>query len=178
MNTWDSLSYLAQSIGWGILGFLGGYLAGRTARDVHHIATAIPEGSSTVDKETPARTRRRWRPTGQFLLGVVVVLLGILTVAQGLVSDAETRRLTQCQSTYANASADALDARSKANVAAQDALDALITQIAATSSGGGEPTPAQREKARAVIADYIAKRAEQKTLLQQHPLPPAPRSCE
>lgn len=168
-----SASYITEALGWTALGFLAGYLVGRTARDVHRIARSMPQEETTVDDHPD---ERRHRPSAQFYLGLLVVCLGILTVAQGLLSDIQTRHLTDCQSSYSNAAADALDARSKASSAAQDAMDTLITDVA--SSMQSPPSPAVGQRIRASINDYVAARQAAKQELAAHPLPPAPRTCQ
>ncbi|MFK0249293.1 hypothetical protein ACIQUM_31730 [Amycolatopsis azurea] len=162
-------TYLTESAGWAVLGFVVGYLVGRAARDVHRVAIAITTEDTVPDPQLPAPRRRLL--TGQFVLGVVVVLLGVLTVAQGIATNNATRRITECQQAYSNGFADALDARASATTDAQNALDELMK----TMSGYLADSPIPPDKVRAAIGDYLAKRAKAETERQQHPYPPPPR---
>ncbi|AXB41311.1 MULTISPECIES: hypothetical protein [Amycolatopsis] len=163
-------NYVFESAGWAVLGFLGGFLVGRAARDVHRVATAITSEEPVPDDQTSPRPR--WRvPTGQFVLGVVVVLLGIITVAQGIVTNSTTRRITECQAAYSNGFADALDARASATADAQTALDELMKAI----SGYLASPPVPPDKVRAAIGDYLDSRERADAERQQHPYPPPPR---
>lgn len=166
----DTVLYVAQSAAWAAGGFLGGFLAGRTVRDVHRLAQAA-ETRDTVETQAPAR---RWRPRGEWVLGLIVLLLAIATVVQGIVQSAATRHVVQCQQDYSNAFADALDARTASSQQAQDALDQLISTFAGTTQGG-PPSPGQRERFQQAINDYVAKRAVVKQQQAAHPFPPAPR---
>lgn len=160
------LSYLAQSLGWAVLGFLGGYLVGHAVRDVNRIADAV-----TGEEIMPPR-RRVPRLSFQTVIAVIVVLLGVLTVIQGLVESAATQRLTQCQSAYSNGFADAINARAQSSAEAQDALDELVTTVGGALQGN-EPDRASVQQA---IAGYLAKRAAVKAQQQAHPYPPPPRA--
>lgn len=162
-------TYLTESAGWAVLGFIVGYLVGRAARDAHRVVTAITTENTMTEQYLP--TPRRRVPTGQFVLGVVVVLLGIITVAQGITTSSTTRRITECQAAYSNGFADALDARASATADAQMALDELVKAI----SGYLASPPVPPDKVRAAIGDYLAKRAKAETERQQHPYPPPPR---
>ncbi|WP_134664024.1 hypothetical protein [Amycolatopsis sp. CFH S0078] len=160
-------AYVSESAGWALAGFVVGYLLGRAARDVHRIATAVtPEGHVPDDKP---RTRRA--PSAQFVLGVVVALLGIITVAQGIVTNNATRRITECQAVYSNGFADALDARSDSSAEAQAALDDLMKSL----GGYLANPPVPPEKVRSAIGDYLAKRSEAEAERAKHPYPPPPR---
>ena len=161
------LSYLMQSLGWAVVGFLGGFLAGHAARDVHRIADAM-----TGEDTMPQRTPRFPRISSQTVIALVVVLLGVLTVVQGLIQSAATDRLTQCQAAYSNGFADALNARSQATTDAQDALDDLMATISQAIQGSAPDRAAVQH----AIADYLAKREAVKREQQAHPYPLPPRA--
>lgn len=167
------VAYLLQSIGWAGAGFLGGVLVGRTARDVHKIAQAVePDDGATMPSDQPAPQRRtRW--PSQTVIAIIVVLLGVLTVVQGIVQSQATERLTRCQASYSNAFADALDARSSASSEAQDALDQLATTVGNALQGSQDA----RTRARAAISDYLAKRQALKRQQAAHPYPAPPRAA-
>lgn len=176
MNPWV---YLLQTLGWCAVGFVAGFLAGRAARDMHRIADAVTEGGAVP----ASRRRRMWdrlKPSGQFLVALVVVVLGVLTVVQGLIQSAATRRVSQCHAAYANAFADALDARSRASQEAQDALDGLmitIGRLSATPVADEADRARRSEESRKAISDYVTKRAQAKDQQARNPYPPPPRDA-
>ncbi|WP_394621311.1 hypothetical protein JNUCC0626_20100 [Lentzea sp. JNUCC 0626] len=172
MTSW---LYLLQTIGGCAAGFVAGYLVGRTARDVHRIATVVAEGEPVSPSP-----RHRLRPSWRAAVALVLVVLGLVTVILGLAQSAATRRITECHTVYANNMADALDTRSRGSQQAQDALDALMTSVAAlgTSPPVNEADAADRqERARQAITNYVAKRAQAKQLLAQNPYPAPPRTA-
>jgi hypothetical protein len=171
--------YLVQSAVWCAGGFLLGYVAGRTARDVGRIADATtPEVTPMIP--TPVR---RWHGIplrGQTIVGAVVVLLCIAVIVQGYTQSSATERLARCHTEYANAFADALDARSRATQQAQDALDELTATFGALSATppASEAELGQRqERIRQALSEYLAKRADAKTASREHPFPPPPRAA-
>lgn len=181
MNGWG---YLAQTISVGAASFLLGYLAGRTARDVHRIAQNVTEQGGIMPKTLPRRSllRERFRTNGaQLVIACIVVALGIVTVIQGVYQSAATRRIVNCNEAYANALAAAIDARAQGNQQAQDALDELMTSIghlAATPPASEAEAAQRREESRQAVTAYVTRRAEVKALQQKNPYPAPPReSC-
>jgi hypothetical protein len=177
VNGWG---YLAQTVGVGAASFLLGYLAGRTARDVHRIAETVTEQGGTVSRRAPLRHRIR-TSGGQFAVAFVVIALGIVTVVQGVYQSAATRRIVTCNETYANTLADVIVARSQGSQQAQDALDDLMSvigRLAATPPASEAEAIARREESRKAVTEYVAKRAEVKALQEKNPYPQPPReSC-
>lgn len=173
----DVLLYAAQSAGWVTAGFLGGWLAGRAGRDLHTLAEAVETaetGDTTVGEDPPSPPpRHRRRPRPEWVIGVVVLLLAITTVAQGIVESVAARRIVACQTAYVNAFADALDARTQASTDAQDALDQLVTTIGGTFTS--PPSPGRGQAVQKAITDYLASRDRVKRQQRAHPYPPAPR---
>ena len=152
-------------------GFVVGFLLGRMSRDTHDIAATMDQG------EIVEQRKRRWRPSYQSAMGVVVVLLGLATAAQAIYQDSATRRVTNCTRAYANGFADAIDARSETSTASQNALDGWMTtldELLTQTTPGTDPTAA-RGRFRSATAEYLAKRAEFKKQQAEHPLPPPPR---
>lgn len=164
------IAYALQSIGWAGAGFLCGVLVGRAARDVHRIATAVTDEDG---ERMPPPHRPRWteRAPSTSLIAIVVVLLGIVTVVQGIVQSDATERVTRCQIKYSNDFSDALDARTRASTDAQNALDQLLTTVGDTLNGNASARPRIQQ----AINDYLAKRAAVKNEQAQHPYPPPPR---
>lgn len=169
MTSW---TYLTQSVPWILAGLLVGFFVGRSTAAVDAIAVAVQDEGEPMPEDTPARDARRRRPrvTVNGVLGAVIVALGIFTAVQSYVQSEATAKLTECQTAYANGFADALDARSSASAAAQDALDELLAAVAEIT-----PTPDGRDLFRAALDEYLSKRAEAKKTQKEHPYPPAPR---
>jgi hypothetical protein len=176
------IAYALQSIGWAGAGFICGVLVGRAARDVHRIATAVTNEDTDEDgvsRMKPPGRRPRWteRAPSSSLIAIVVVLLGVVTVVQGIVQSNATERLTRCQLEYSNAFSDALNARTAASTGAQDALDQLLNTWLGIGSQNATPEERRAQALRA-LNDYFAKRQQVKTEQQAHPYPAPPRvSC-
>lgn len=111
----------------------------------------------------------------QHWLGVVVVLLGVLTVGQGFAYGNAVRRVTACQAAYADGFADALEARTDSQNQAQQSLDALVRSIGDNLSDPSNSGTRDAQVNRA-ISDYLAKRAEADAQREAHPFPPPPRA--
>lgn len=166
------LTYLAERAPWIAVGLLAGYLFGRGVRDLETIAAAVSPEESTMDK--PKRFKAFMRKvTGLHVLGVVVFILAVGTVVQGYIHNEYTRQNAECTRAYANGFADAIEARSESTAAAQQALDDLMTQVGQLSAGVASPE--SRERFRAALADYLAKRQEDKKQRQENPFPAPPR---
>ncbi|WP_103353596.1 hypothetical protein [Amycolatopsis sp. CA-128772] len=172
------VAYLIQSVGWAGAGFLAGVLVGRAARDVRRIAAAVTVDDTEGDEDMPdpRGSRPHWIGTAsaQTLVALVVVLLGVVTVVQGIVQSDATAGLTRCQYEYSNAFADALEARSQASTDAQDALDELLTTVGQTLQST-DPN-ATRPPVQRAISEYLAKRQALKAQQAAHPYPAAPRA--
>lgn len=164
----SSVLYIVQSTPWIAAGLLVGFFVGRSTVAAGVIIEAVQgEGDGMRESSTP---KRKWRLTTNGVIAFVLVLLGTGTAVQSYVQSEATAKLTECQTAYANGFADALDARSKASGEAQDALDELLSTVAAIT-----PTPEGRDQFSAALADYLTKRAEAKKTQKEHPYPPAPR---
>lgn len=182
------LEYVLESLGWGGAGFIGGVLVGRAAQDVRIIADAVSTDTAAgitaandtahlpgdaMDQQQPGP---RWKrvltgaPT-QVMVAVIVVLLGVITVVQGIGQADANRRVNACLSDYANKVAAALDARSGASTETQDSLDRLIQTVGMTLAGNAD---ADRQVHQEITA-YLAERAHLKSQQAAHPYPPAPR---
>lgn len=164
--------YAFRSLLWGVFGLVIGFLLGRMTRDTQRIADAVTDEESAVPDD-PKKSRRR--PSYQAVMGAVVVLLGLVTAVQGLYQDAATRRVADCTRAYSDGFAAALDARSEASTAAQNALDELMSTVGSLTTGPDAGTAETRDRFRKSLSEYLAKRAEAKKQQQEHPYPPAPR---
>ena len=166
-----ALSYLAQSFPWGAVGLLMGYLLGRGVQDVV-AEVANPEGTM-ADKQR--RSIRKWFSYDR-IIGVVVFVLAVATVVQGYVSSESTRRIADCTRGYSNGFADALEARSSAQSAAQNALDQWMSTLGDLMTKVSPDPAAAREQFRVATADYLKLRAEAKKQQAEPPYPPPPRA--
>lgn len=164
------LDNASRSVLWGVCCFVVGFLLGRMTRDTHRIAEAVLKEGDPVSE--PAVRRR---PTYQAVIGVVVVLIGLATAGQGIYQDSATRRIADCTRAYSDGFAAALDARSEASTAAQNALDELMATVGSLTTGPDAGTSEARERFRNSLSEYLAKRAEAKKQQQENPYPPAPR---
>lgn len=172
--------YLVQTVSVGAASFLLGYLAGRTARDVHRIAETVTAQGGTMARRAPLRHRIK-NSAGQFTVAFVVIALGVVTAVQGVHQSAATRRIATCNENYANTLADVIVARSQGSQQAQDALDELMSvigRLAATPPANEAEAAQRREESRKAVTDYVTKRAEVKALQEKNPYPQPPReSC-
>lgn len=180
--TGPSLEYLVESLPWAVAGFLAGSLATRKAAPPPVSPREIPMAST--ETPTPSLPRRR-RPTLVHIIGLVVVALTITSAIQTWVQSRETERqrqvserqqeaterLTQCLVVYANATADAIEVRSKASQEAQAATVQMWLTVF-----DAPPTDAGRANARTVFKTYLDKQAAAIKTQQANPYPPAPRT--
>lgn len=200
----DKVIYLMGAFVWSVLGFTAGVWASATSRHVRRIADAIarkPPSGDTVDTTDPVdpTVRPRRRVPFRVVVGVVLIVLGVLSViltgvqqsriaelaasarAQAeanAAQDAQDREIVRCLTAYANAFADALDARSGASGSAQDALDEWMTRIDSLINNPTRPDPAvARQELQRVFGEYLTKRAHAKEQQKKNPYPPAIREC-
>jgi hypothetical protein len=123
---------------------------------------------AVTDRSAPAW--HWWQRWGMSILGIVVLLLTGTTAAVSIHQSGETQRLAQCLQAYADSTADAIDARAAASNAATTALDDLISAFVKLT-----PDQAGRDRAKALLDDYVAKRRVARQAQVDHPYPPAPR---
>jgi hypothetical protein len=172
VTTW---TYILQSVPWALGGLLVGWLLGRSTVAVESIAEAVHEEDAVPDRQVPKR--RKWRPTANLTIGVVLLLLGGFTVTQGYIQNLATERqghvteqLARCTKAYSDGFADAIEARSKATTEAQDALDEFFESLAQAT-----PSPEGREEMRKAFTEYRSKRAAAKRAQAENPYPDPPR---
>ncbi|MGB3443901.1 MAG: hypothetical protein WBA97_34620 [Actinophytocola sp.] len=164
MTPWN---YILLSVPWTGVGLLVGWLMGRSTVAVDALADAVQDEGDPVPE---GQIARRSRFTGTHVLGAIIVILGVFTAVQSYVQSDATARLTECQTAYANGFADALDARSTATSEAQDALDQLLSSVAAVT-----PTEEGRRQFQDALTAYLEKRAVAKKAQQENPYPSPPR---
>lgn len=160
--TGPSLTYLIESLPWAVAGFLAGCLA------TLKIRPAIAPQEGPVTSTDPPKPRRK--VTVVHVLGLVVVALTVVSAIQGWAQSRATERLTQCLVTYANATADAIDIRSKAGAEAAWAAVQMwrtVFQQSMTEEG--------RAAARRVFEEYLTKQEQALNTQRANPYPLAPR---
>jgi hypothetical protein len=162
--TGSSLTYLIQSLPWAVAGFLAGCLSTLQIRPTPD-ALAPPENTMAT---APQKKPRRF--TLVHIIGLVVLVLTIFSAIQTQVQSDANDRLTRCLVTYANATADAIDARSKAATEAQKATIAMWRTVFEQPQ-----TDAGRAEARRVFAEYLQKQEASIQTQQTNPYPAAPR---
>jgi hypothetical protein len=172
--------YLLHALGWSTAGAIVGVLLDRGVLALQQIAHATMQEEPVDHPAQPHHHKPVRRRFGRSVVPAVLLVLAVVTAVQGVVTartnahqDEETRRVQNCQLAYANGFADALDARAEASVAAQDALDELMTTVGTLTAGGASPEA--REKFRAALSDYLQKRVAAKQRQKDNPYPPAPR---
>ena len=118
---------------------------------------------------TPRRTGRRIEP--QWVIGLVVLALGVVTVIQGIAFTNRAEDLARCQQAYSNAFADAIDARQHASRNAQRAMDTLVAAIGTRLAHPERDTPTVQR----AIENYLDQRRAYTTQQHRNPYPPPPR---
>lgn len=168
-----ALTDLLYPFGCFAFGVIAGAQWTRMRCDLHRIAKAqpveAPVASHEPTDEKPAKTRRWPRR----VLDAVVVLAFISSAVQLYVTNGQIEEVVSCQRAYQAGFADALEARSSAAAAAQNALDELMSTVGQLTTGAASPEV--REKFRTALQNYLAKRAEAKKQQQDNPYPPSPR---
>lgn len=150
------LLYILERLPWAGAGLLAGYLLGLHIRRTG----GIMNGNG-----------KKWRPNGQFIFGVFLLLIGIGSAVQGYIQSRDNDRLTTCIATWSNDISDAIEVRSKASAEAQRASDVMWQSIASLPQ-----TDEGRVKARQVFEDYIKKREAANQAQKENPYPPPPKA--
>lgn len=168
MMTGSSLTYLVESLPWALAGFLAGCLV--TLKVQTPATGAHQEAPVTTPPKPPRRRIIALRQlTAIHFIGLIVVVLTIMSAVQSWLNQAANDRLTACLVTYANATADAIEVRSKASSQAQVAQVQMLQTIVQQPQ-----TDEGRAAARKVFEDYLAKAAASIAAQQANPYPPAP----
>ncbi|HCB80540.1 MAG TPA: hypothetical protein DEQ00_04105 [Mycobacterium tuberculosis] len=168
--TSETLWLVVWTIGWTLIGALGGYVLGRLAADVHQLAN--PNEGGRVNQ--PTAKEPRWRPAPQLIVGLLVVILGVGTAIQGIVVNNRVQQLQQCQARYSNRFADAIDARTTATNGSQRALDELVAAIGKRLDRGGK---ADQAAIAGALQRYLTQRDQSKQERAAHPYPEPPREA-
>lgn len=153
---------------WFVGGFLGGSLA--TYLILHKLTQnpRLEHPMASTDPLPPPKPKRRF--TALHAIGAVVLVLTVLSAIQSSLTQQSNTRLNKCLITYANDTADAIEARSKASGEAQVALVQMWSTIFAQPQ-----TDAGRAESRRVFEDWLNKAKASITAQHTHPYPEAPR---
>jgi hypothetical protein len=176
----DCLQSVITCAAWSMVGATLGVLVDRAACRDHPLNRA-EVSMHTSDDQVPVGPRRWrwwWRPTTSPIVPLFLVLMAMFTAGQAVqnrsrndAQDVETRRVLACQVVYANAVADALDARTQASGEAQAALDRLVTAVAETLRTG----PQANQRVQQAVEEYLEARARSRDAQQRNPYPAPPR---
>lgn len=173
-----SLTYFVESVPWLVVGLIGGFVLGRSTVALSAIADAAQrrdnEGGSMSDVETGSVSKpvKQRRFSLIHVIGLALIGLSVFSAIQDNAQDEATARLTECQLAYADGFADALDARSKASLESQEALDAWMTRVNAVIQA---PSPQAAEEIRKAFTEYLEARREAKETQKTNPYPDPPR---
>lgn len=125
--------------------------------------------SETESDGTGPRTDGRERVLGRVLIGLLLLILGVGTAVQSIVTSQHVGQLQQCQARYANRFAKALDTRTEVSNGSQRALDGLVTAIS--------EHPDDRKATSAALENYLQQRRMAKQQREQNPYPDPPREA-
>jgi hypothetical protein len=163
----SSLTYVVQSLPWTLAGFIGGCLVTIKVIQTRLVGT-LQEKPVTPPKPPP--NRRITTIHVLLAMGLVVVALTIASAVQSWLVQQANDRLTQCLVSFADKTADAIDARSKASTEAQKA------QIQMWRTIFGQPQNDEgRAEARRVFEGYLNKATASIEAQKTNPYPPPPR---
>jgi hypothetical protein len=188
MSTFSTVLYILNTAGSALVGFIGGALFGRSIRQVNDVVTVVAEVSEEPDDQAtvPQTGKTGWfdrvrkfsaRFPTQPAIGVIVVVMGALTLLQGVNQNAaneqlnqENKRLTDCLVKYSDDLAAVIKVRSAGAADAQSANDQLWRTIAKNFTAGGGPALKQ------AIADFLAARDHALDVQKKNPYPDPPRA--
>lgn len=162
---------LISGLVWSLIGFIAGYLVANLKMEMDQIKEAVVNDDSDdsgQDEDRDGYAGGHGGPGGEHRprfprwLGVVVILLAVVTVAQGVYFSRQARETSHCQAQFNSDFSTALTLRN--GWAAEDR--AQLTKMIDTVLTGA--TPEVRRKA---LEDYLAAVHKNDALRAQHPLP-------
>lgn len=160
----DVIEYVISSVGWSLVGFVGGWLVASLRSDVTVIREAVVHDDEHIEHEheLPRRADIATR-----VLGIVVALLAIVTVVQGVVSSRRDAEIVDCQTDFNTEFARVVSLRSELTDADRDALENLML----TLNEQANDRAARREAFDQYVDTIRATRAQR----AEHPLPELPK---
>lgn len=150
------MTELLTSVSWSLIGFLVGWLVGREMLFISQIREAIvpqDERERTDHKVTPEKRSR--------LLGFIVVLLALFSVAQGSFYAYESEKKSACQAQFNNDFARVATARSQWADDDKKALNKMLSDLLSAKPGQG----------RTILEKYIEATERTDKLRAENPLP-------
>jgi len=147
---------LLPSFSWSLVGFVLGWLVGREMLFISQIREAVvPE--EEIERTEPTLPS----PRGNRLLGIVVIVLAIFTVAQGAYFSWENNQKADCQAQFNADFASVLAKRAQWANEDKAAEIKLWRDFLAAKPG----------QARSILQDYLVATARTDKLRAENPLP-------
>jgi uncharacterized protein HemX len=150
----ETLAYIVNSAAWSAAGFLIGTLFTRGAKEVHEIREAVVEDDSKQHRHAPPTNR---------LIGIVVVILAVITVANSAYFTWQQQQVSDCQADVNSQFIEALKSRSSTADDDRTALKELATTIVNHPEQAGE-----------ALQDYVSTLKASDKERKRNPLPPLP----
>lgn len=155
---------LLPSISWSLIGFVAGWLVGREMLFISQIREVV------VPKAERERTDHQLpKVPGNRLLGWIVIILAVFTVAQGAYYAYDRNEITQCQARYNADFANVVAKRAQwADEDKQAELKLFRDLLSAKPGTGGK-----------ILQQYLDATTRTDKLRQENPLPKLEdRNCE
>lgn len=158
-----TILYVVNSLGWSLVGFAVGWLAGGARRDVRVIKEAV-----VPDEDDDEKARPRWMGgmDATRWLGIVVAILAVVTVTQSYLASRRLSEVTDCQADYNQRIVDVTRIRSQLADEDRTALNTMLLTIYTKR----DDKPAQLAAYTAWVNTVRTNEVERK----QHPLPEWP----
>ena len=185
-------TYIITSLAYAVTGFVGGYVVGVAAREIHEVKEAVVETPKDEPEleERRSGTDRRSIPTSTFnkRMGLALLVLSLLTVTAVAISNIQFRNQASCQFDYNKAAAAALQERTEAanldRTAFNKSTEAIndVFSIVVRLSTSNEPSTKQDQAEfiqalidyRVLWNDYQRQLKESDQTRAENPLPPFP----
>ena len=180
----DAISGLAYSLGGFVVGFMGARWWYVDVRSREHLMDTGVERRSGDDRRHGDRRATASAPN--LIVGIVLVLIAVLSVAASTVAITQQQAQVDCQTRYNEAFAAALTERTNAAGEVREAFravtDAMRRVIATVAILQNRP-PSQENEAQfigaldnylKVTAEYDRQLAKSEQQREQNPLPPPP----
>lgn len=166
-------SYIINSVLWSAVGGIGGYYFGRMRRDVSELRKRVAMDQSDAPGAVAQGQRTHHRPTMQQILGVVVVVLALISIATVRYQNAQLAHAQQCYVQFVHDTAGALQARDadsqrarEANIGYLTAMSSLVQGFLTSANPNSAPTAEQRQEAVASLATFFKANQSYSAALQ------------
>lgn len=159
------MNYILLSVVWSFLGFMIGYLIGKTQEARR--ALMVLNGESEEDTDDPDRRDRNWQRT----LGICMVVLAVFTVATAWYQVDKERDTLRCQVQFNESISSALQLRTQFDDENRQALLSFLTTFGETS---GSNDPADQQKALESFNTLIESYQKTEKARKDNPIPDVP----